>query len=67
MKTRAEKKKAKVRPRNIRVTSEDSNVDIYANFRLAENVKYAAAGYMRQQCTRQIEDDEASRKTTCKI
>ena len=35
------------------------------NFGFAENVvKYATSGYIRQQCTRQVEDDEAGRKTT---
>ena len=74
MKTRVEKK-AKTRPRNVRTASKDikewrasnSDVGTCANFKLAENiVKYTTSGYMRQQCTRQIEDDEASRKTTYK-
>jgi len=43
----------------------NSDVGIRANFDLAENVaKYTTSGYMRQQCTRQIEDNEAGRKTT---
>ena len=74
MKTRVGKK-VKVRPRNVRTASEDikgrgssnSDVGICANFKLAENVvKYAASSYICQQCTCQVEDDEASRKTAYK-
>jgi len=62
------KKRSNRKRRHQGMGAGNSDVGIRANFDLAENVvKYTTSGYMRLQCTRQVEDGKTTYTTWIEI